>query len=514
MNLAQRASSLVFPGFWFGTTDPGDAEKLVDLSVGGFCLYGGSRDEVFRLVTRLQARARNPLLFCADYEDGVGAWVPGGTRFPSNMAVAAAGSEAMARWKGAMTGVESRALGVDWVLAPVVDLATRPENPIVNLRAFGADPDAVIRYAQAYLKGLRAAGALPCAKHFPGHGETAVDSHLQLPDLEVPLETLMRREVKPYLALRESAGSVMVAHLRVQALDPERPATLSQAVGALLREQIGFRGLVSTDALSMRAIGEAYPEEQQAALALEAGADVLLVPRDPFAFQRAALRAVNSRPELEPLVAAASERILEVKKALGLFASRGKLDPKGLAMVGAAAHREAARQMAEAALAWARPRRARSQSNGRPLLGNAAAYFEPEHPPAQWEGEAFLAALREAGIAVAPYQEGRKTGRLIVAVFSRPQAYSGKIGLSGAEAARVQAAVGSAAEAWAVSFGTPFAVDQLPPQVPALCAFSPLEDSQRAAAQVLLGRLEAKGTLPVPLLTPRGSRRGEGSSSL
>lgn len=490
MNLVQRASSLIYPGFWFGLTDPRDAEKLVDLSVGGFCLYGGTRDEVFALVQRLQKRARNPLLFCADYEDGVGTWLPEGTRFPSNMAVAAAGSETLAREKGEVTAAESRALGVDWVLAPVVDLATRPENPIVNLRSFGAEPDTVIRFAAAYVAGLRARGALPSVKHFPGHGETSQDSHLTLPDLDLPLETLMKRELKPFLALKDAAGSIMVAHLRVKAIDGERPATLSRPMGELLRKTLGFSGIVSTDALSMNAIGDSYSNEQQATLALLAGADVLLVPKGPFEFQRALLREVNSKPELEPRVLAASERLLAAKKALGLFETRGALDPKGLEAVGTKAHRRAAARIAEAALAWARPAKQTLRA------GQRVAYLEPENPPSDWEGTAFVEELRKAGVTVEPYEAGKQSQRTLVGVFSRPQAYSGKIGLSAEERARAEGAL-KRERALAVSFGTPFALRGL--SAPALCAFSGIAESQRAAAQALLGRLEAKGSIPVVL---------------
>lgn len=494
MNLVQRASSLLFPAFRFGFMDPLDAEKLVDLSVGGFCLYGGEKREVFELIQRLQKRARNPLLFCADYEDGPGAWVEGGTVFPSNMAIAASGSEGLAREKGRLTAIESRALGVDWVLAPVVDLATRPENPIVNLRAFGADPALVTRLAGSYLAGLKDGGALGSIKHFPGHGETSSDSHLELPDLDVPLATLMKRELRPFIALKDACGTVMVAHLRVTALDKALPASLSKLVlKDLLREKLGFKGLIVTDALSMNAISGKWPHEGQVLLALGAGAEVLLVPDDPFAFQRALLRQVHSDEALQQHVMAASERLVDVKKSLGLFDTRGLLDPKGLEKVGHADHQAAARRMAEAALTWA-------CGGGVPLKGHPSiAYLEPENNPKDWEGVHFLDEIEKAGVRVMPYSpKMKKVDALVVSIFSRPQAYLGRIGLDRAQASAAKKAMAKAGKSVVVSFGTPFAVKSLP-KAAALCAFSDMEASQRAAAGVLLERSEAKGILPVHL---------------
>src|SRR6185295_4556600 len=180
-SLAQKSLQLLFPEFRFGVTDPSDAEWLVDIGVGGFCVYGGSASEIAGLTKRLQERARIPLLFSADYEDGLASHVAEGTRFPSNMGIGATGNVRFAFEKARLTAIESRAIGIRWVLAPVLDLATQPANPIVNIRSFGADPTLVSRMGLAYMKGLKAGRVLSCAKHFPGHGDTISDSHLELP---------------------------------------------------------------------------------------------------------------------------------------------------------------------------------------------------------------------------------------------------------------------------------------------------------------------------------------------
>src|SRR5579884_788298 len=172
---AEKAVQLISPGFKVGLDDPEEAVALVELGVGGFCLYAGDVESVAELTSRLQQRAKRPLLFNADYEDGLPTHCAGGTPLPANMGLGAADDEALAERKGAITGAEARAIGVHWVLGPVCDLATNPANPIVNVRSFSDDAARVSRLARAYMKGLRSQGVLGCVKHFPGHGETKLD---------------------------------------------------------------------------------------------------------------------------------------------------------------------------------------------------------------------------------------------------------------------------------------------------------------------------------------------------
>jgi beta-glucosidase-like glycosyl hydrolase len=244
---------LVFPGFTVGKQDPREAENLVRHGVGGFCLYRGAPRAIAALTARLRRLAKRPLLMCADYEEGAWAHVPGSTPLPTSLGVGASGSAAVAREKGRITGREARALGVDWVLAPVLDLLSEPKNPIVNLRAFSSDPKEAAGLAKAFLAGLRDAGALGCLKHFPGHGSTTEDSHLDLPTVNAPRALLAKRELAPFKALARGADAVMLGHLVVPALDPSKlPFTLSGRGPKMLRAW-GFRGLIATDALDMGA---------------------------------------------------------------------------------------------------------------------------------------------------------------------------------------------------------------------------------------------------------------------
>jgi len=476
---------LVFPGFVVGERDPREAEDLARLGVGGFCLYRGTPASIAALTARLRRAAGRPLLFCADYEEGAWVHARGASALPTNLGIGASGRAEVAREKGLITAREARAMGVDWVLAPVVDLADEPANPIVNLRAFSDRPRAAARLARAFLRGLRAGGALGCLKHFPGHGSTRQDSHLDLPRVDAGLAALRRRELAPFKALARGADAVMTAHLLVPALEPRRiPFTLSSAGPRLLRSW-GFRGLVTTDALDMRAVSERYGEREAALAAFRGGADILLVPRDP----RALVADLRTAAAAQPFLA---RRTAESGRRLDAALVRSRGPRPALSVVGGVAHRRRAAVLFELCLAWSRRR-----------LGpppERVAYFEPQGArPAQ--GRAFLSALRRGGVKVREDRRGRaRAGETLVAgLFVGPRAYSGLIRLSPAQRARLLSALRAAPDAAAVSFGSPFELAGLPARIAGLCAFSRAEAAQEAAAGALAGRLEVRGRMPVPL---------------
>lgn len=492
---SEAAAQLVFPGFKCGIDDPDEASLLVELGVGGFCVYGGGdARELAALTSRLQRAARRPLLFCADYEDGLHTQCPAGTPLPSNMGLGAAGREELAFRKGEITAREARAVGVPWVLAPVCDLATRADNPIVNVRAFGAEPEAATRLARAYLKGLRAGGALGCLKHFPGHGEAGADSHLELPTLDVDAATLERRELAPFRALAAEADAVMTGHLAVPALTGDAvPYSLSPDVARTLRGRLGFGGLVSTDALAMQAVAAGFDELDAARRALLGGSDVLLVPNKPLELTRALLDAVAQEPDLAAAARRSFARLERARAACG-YASREAAARVEPALVGSRENRRAADELAEACLAWAGPPAA---LNG-PLL-----YFEPgADGPDEWLGSEFVAALREAGIEVSALS-GEPSSRDIVVLgaFLSPRAYTGRIAYDEDDAAALRGRLSRAGRALIVTFGSPFVFDAL--GAGGLCAFSYNAPAQRAAARALAGRLKVSGAMPVPLACAR-----------
>ncbi|MCM2268367.1 MAG: hypothetical protein NDI60_11425 [Elusimicrobiales bacterium] len=477
---------LIFPEFRFGRTDPEEARRLVELGVGGFCFYGGTAQEVHETSRALKAVSRTPLLIASDYENGAGQWVAGATELPSNMAIGASGCEALARRKGEITALEARALGVDWVLAPVVDLASVPDNPIVNVRAFGRDRQLVARLAGACLSGIGSQGALSCLKHFPGHGATATDSHLALPVLEKDLPGLEQDDLRPFAELAR-ADSVMAGHLVARALDEGAPASLSKAaLSGLLRGRLKYGGLVVTDALNMKAVSA---DPGAGVRAFLAGADALLCPEDPFALHAALARAFNDGAIGGAAVALALGRQALLARKLSPFLSC----PRPSDVLRCQEHLAFCAEAAPACLAWAaNPDFAFSE-------GQIVGYFEPLTPASEWKGTAFVEELTKLGVRVEPYQPGCGM-RLAAGIFSRPRAFSGSINLSAQEKAALEGALKGAGPSVVVAFGSPFVLGGLEHRPAAgLCAFCALEDFQKAAARVLLRRAKAAGTVPVTI---------------
>ncbi len=484
----RKLARLIHPAYWPGRTDHEEALRLAELGVGGFCFYAGSADETREAARSLKASASSPLLISSDYEDGAAQRVSGATALPSNMAIGASGSEALARRKGEITALEARALGVDWVFAPVLDLATRPGNPIVNVRAFGACPAPAAVLGSAFISGVASQGALSCIKHFPGHGETETDSHLALPVVAAGRAALEERELKPFAALAGRADSVMVGHLSLPAVDPYNPASLSpEIIGGMLRRGLRYGGLVLTDALNMKALSQGGEAGVRAFLA---GADVLLYPEEPRALLAALVEAAEDGRISEAAVDAALARQDALVRRLSPFRSepapRGALRcPEHLAFNAEAAPR---------CLAWAYGRGAFSVKPG-----ETVGYFEPLTRRADWKGTAFVDGLEKLGVRVEPYQPGCGM-KLAAGVFSRPRAYSGSINMAEEENRALCAAVAGSASAAVLAFGSPFVLNGLAPRpAAALCAFCALDDFQRCAAGVLAGAAEASGVMPVKI---------------
>ena len=279
-----------------------ELQRLLEAGVGGVILLGGSAAEVALRCAQLRRWAGQPLLLCADVEEGVGQRFDGATWLVPPLALGRLYRQepqravALAERYGRCTGRDARALGLNWVLGPVCDVNNNPANPVINVRAWGDDPASAGALAAAFVRGAQAEGVLTCAKHFPGHGDTSSDSHLTLPLLPHSRARLAAIELPPFQqAIAAGVASVMTAHLMLPALDPERPATLSKPVlTGLLRQELGFGGLVVTDALVMEAITGRYGAGEAAVLALEAGADLVLMPADAAAAIAAIAEAVHS----------------------------------------------------------------------------------------------------------------------------------------------------------------------------------------------------------------------------
>ncbi|HIK12978.1 MAG TPA: beta-glucosidase [Oscillatoriaceae cyanobacterium M33_DOE_052] len=297
---------------------------LQDLGVGGVILVGGSAGDLRLRSHQLQSWAKFPLLIAADVEEGVGQRFAGATWFPPPMALSYIEQQSpgqgqhYAELLGGFIAQESLAIGINWVLAPVVDVNNNPENPVIDVRSFGETPAMASLLTTAFLQGARQWPVLTCAKHFPGHGDTSVDSHLDLPVLPHSRERLAEIELPPFAsAIGAGVDAVMSAHLVIPAWDDSGPATLSpQILTGELRQNLGFEGLIVTDALVMGAIANRYDPLEAPILALEAGADILLMPVDPAGAIESICAAVNSGRISPERIRASVERIWRAKQKI------------------------------------------------------------------------------------------------------------------------------------------------------------------------------------------------------
>jgi len=294
---------------------------IQDWGVGGVILLGASAGELALRSRQLQEYAPIPLLIAADIEEGVGQRFAGATWFPPPMAMGAIACENLdqaqyyARQKGAITAQEALAIGINWILAPVVDVNNNPQNPVINVRAFADTPETVSQLACQFIRGTQDYPVLTTAKHFPGHGDTAIDSHLNLPILSHSRSRLAEIEFPPFqAAMAAGVDAVMTAHLLIPSLDEQFPATLSEKVlTQVLRQELGFEGLIVTDALIMGAIANRYGATEAPVKAVEAGADILLMPVNPETTIQAICEAVTAGRISRDRILASVERIWQAK---------------------------------------------------------------------------------------------------------------------------------------------------------------------------------------------------------
>ena len=351
MSVEEKVGQMIVSSFQsnFISSDSDAFDEMVraihEYKVGGFHVFGGSERvpnvllnptygavtlgqplEAASILNRLQAIASVPLLNTADFEAGVGFRIAGATSFPRLMAFGAARDERLAEEAGRVTGEEARALGVHVNFAPVVDVNNNPRNPVINTRSYGEDPQMVGRLASAYIRGLQSAGVAATLKHFPGHGDTDVDSHLGLPIIKHPRARLEQMELVPFRAgVAAGADAVMTAHIELPQLDPtpKTPTTLSAPiVQGLLRKELGFDGLIYTDSMGMAGVAALYTPGEAAVRAVKAGNDVILHSPDDGAVFRDVVAAVKAGGIPQAQVNASVERILRAKARADLHRNK------------------------------------------------------------------------------------------------------------------------------------------------------------------------------------------------
>ena len=445
-------------------------DAALAVGVGGFILFGGTRDAVAALTHGLQQRAGRPLLLGSDLERGAGQQVHGLTEFPPPGALGFLGDRDATYAAAAMTATEARAVGITWAFAPVCDLDVEPKNPIVQTRSFGADAQVVGGQAAAWIRGCQEHGVLACAKHFPGHGRTTTDSHEGLPVVEVPAAELQQTDCAPFAAaVQAGVGSVMPAHVAYPAWDATgSAATFSKPILGYLRDTIRFDGLVVTDAFIMAAATAAAPEGAAAAAAVMAGCDMLLYPTDWAGVVRALEQVDGDRAEQ------ALARYGMAIRTWGTVAIPVVDD----AML--AEHQKFADGLADRALHLLRGNTPSLTRNiDVPIVDDdvGGPYSIPPR-------DVFHASVRAGGLRLT---SGRRQGvSRILLVYAEPRSWKGRADLGTASLARLERLVPDAA--LVILFAHPRLASQIPGDVPVLCAWHGQALMQRAAARWIVSR--------------------------
>ncbi len=515
LSLAQRAAQLLMVRVPAGVhhAEAPALEPLlhdvVELGVGGVVTFRTERDALPWLLNDLQSAAALPLLVASDFERGASFRLRSGSvAVPWAMAIGATRDPEGARWIGELTAREARALGVHWVFAPVVDVSNNPENPVINLRSFGEDPALVSALATAFVEGARRGGVLTSAKHFPGHGDTATDSHLDLPRIEAERSRLDSTELAPFRAAIEAGvDSVMLGHLSVPALDGSgTPATLSSPIAReLLRQDLGFEGLIVTDGLEMRGL-DGYGSTDVLRRAVAAGAEVLLLPRDARVAVDTLVRSVEEGVLSAELITSAARHVLETKARLSLHESR-RVDPAlAREVLGHPRDEGRATELAQRAVTLVRNQRhvvpLRVEDSPRilhlALAGSgstvqqelAQRYITTETVRIDDEIDA-----RRLDELVA---RSRDFTHVLVSAFTRFGTH-GAPALSSAERALLRRLSEGETPLILVAYRNPYLLVEVPEVAVYLTPFGPDDTSQRAVVAALLGERAIEGRLPITL---------------
>jgi beta-N-acetylhexosaminidase len=489
---------------------------IVEQKIGSLIIFQGDVYETAYLNNSLQEKAEIPLLIASDLERGLGNQIDGATLFPPVMSLGAADSEELVYRMGKITALEARAIGIHMTYAPVVDVNINPDNPIINVRSFGEDPVQVGRLAVPFIKGCQENGLIATAKHFPGHGDTAEDSHTKLPTVNADRERLDRVEIYPFkIAVKSGVQAIMAAHLSLPALDPTPnvPSSLSKPILMdLLRGELGFKGLIVTDAMGMGGVTTLYEPEEAALMAIKAGVDMVLLPPKPKEVIDALVLAVRDGEISEERIDLSVKRILEAKARLGLYKQK-YVDLELLDVrIAPRAHLKQAELTFEKSMTLVKnagdiiPLSKKNQS--------IAVLSLSSDPGGYFAGRTFVQEMKKRNPGVFEFYAEATTGQdylgeafqkaqnadvLVMALFSRLRADKGSVGLVMNHVSLIREAVKLQKAVVVVSFGSPYFLRHFPEVSAYMCAYRYADEAMMAAAKALFGEIDIQGKLPVSI---------------
>jgi len=525
--------------------------QIVDNHIGGIILFRGPVYESVMIVNRMQQLAKYPLLISADLEAGPGMRFDDTVNFPWNMAVGATANPEYARRQGELTAREARALGIQQIYAPVADVNNNAANPVINVRSYGEDPVEVAKMVAAFVQGAQRGGVIATAKHFPGHGDTATDSHRGLPEIDVTRDRLNAIELVPFRAAVDAGvGSVMDGHIGLPLIDPTAiiplprdvkiraietdeageivvekgtmPTTLSPVMNGILRNDLKFEGLIVTDAMSMSGLTLYFTQEEASVRALEAGADLLLKPADTEAAIRGVRNAVKQGRLTEKRIDVSVRKVLAAKYDLGLTQQRLTPLDEIDRIVGSKQTLGLADEIAEHAITLVR-----NDDHLLPLkLAPKATVFNlaiTNGDDRLFITQPFVSALARSGRKVITMvlddrssqaevkkalELAGKADLVFASLYGRVRSGQARsVGLPDAGAQALQTLIDRKAPLVGISFGNPYLLGSFPKLQTYLVAYGDMPSLQEAAAQALLGQSDISGRLPISLpgLYPRGT---------
>ena len=491
-------------------------ETIQQCRVGGVVLFAGNIYESTVLLNELQFISDLPLLVSADFERGASFRIEDTTSFPWTMAIGATGSEEFAYQEGMITAQESRALGVHWLFAPVMDVNNNPENPVINIRSFGEDPQLVARLGSAFIRGARAGGVLTTAKHFPGHGDTATDTHIGLAVVPSDLDRLNSVELVPFRsAIEAGVDAIMTAHVSVPEVteEPEIPATLSKEILTdLLRGKLQFDGLVVTDAMEMGAISDTYWCGLAAVRAIEAGADIVLLPTNSIAAINEIERAVEMGDISPERIDKSVEKILRVKSSLGLHRKRAVSINRLTEVVASPQNLSLAQQIADHSITALK-----NESGLLPVnpVENPRIYsLVLDSGLATSPGSVFQSEMRSfypslstewANARVTPEQiqsierNAARSDLIVCSTIARLSSGRDISAIPKDQQKIIEKLLRTGKLHIWIAFGNPYVLERLPKVGTYLCTFSDSDVSQRAAARAVSGAIPITGKMPISI---------------
>lgn len=493
------------------------AKKLCqDLKVGGFIFFKGSSMDYASLSNKLQSFSDVPLLIGSDFERGTRMRVTDGALFPSNMAIGAANNPDLCYKMGFEIARETRLLGIHQNYSPVCDVNNNPKNPIINVRSFGEDPALVSRMSESMIKGLQDGKVMATAKHFPGHGDTDVDSHNDLPQLNFTMDRMNSIELVPFKnAIEHNVMSVMIAHLAFPVLEstPNIPASLSPAiVQGLLIDKMGFNGLVVTDALNMKGITKYFSTSQVAVMCVNAGIDLILMPLDEVKSVDAIEKAVLNNEISTERIDRSVEKILKAKQWLGLFENKYVNETDLYSSLNTTDAATIAQQIADESITLVKddnnvlPFKKKDgdktaiviiseggEVDNTGFLKSAAGDYFP--------GCSFYTATSDAMDPFLANNTGELASfdRVIIAIYAKIRYGTGKISITSSNIALIQDINAINKNTVAVSLGNPYLLKEFPDIASYICAYGDSDFSITASLKALSGMVKFKGKLPISI---------------